>query len=70
MSPLHVHYPMQLSEFIKLELSWQILEKSKNVKFHEYLPIGRQVAQFGRRDTQTNETALVIALRDKVKAPP
>ena len=49
---------------MKLEFSWQILEKYSNLKFQEYLSSGSQAVPCGQKDM--NET---VAFHNFVNAP-
>ena len=50
---------------MKLQFSWQIFEKSADVKFHENPSNGSRVAPCGRTDM----TKLIVAFRDFANAP-
>jgi hypothetical protein len=58
--------PRMLSPiFMKLEFSWQILEKSSNIKFHENPSSGSRVVSYRRTDM----TKLIAPFRNFAKAP-
>jgi hypothetical protein len=46
----HVKYALFLSNFVELELSQQIFEKTPNIKFHENPTSGSQVDPCGHTD--------------------
>ena len=58
------------SILIALEFSWQIFEKSSNIKFHEN-PLVRTELFYadGRTDRRTDMTKLIVAFRNFAKAP-
>ena len=51
---------------MKLELSWQIFEKSLNVKFRQIRPVG---VEFFHANGQTNMKKLTVAFRNFANAP-
>ena len=74
-------YPLFLSDFIKLDFSWQIFEKYSNIKFHENPCSGNRVLPCGQTDRQTerqtgrqkegqtNITKLIVAFQNIANAP-
>jgi hypothetical protein len=46
---------------MKLEFSWQIFDKSSNIKFHENWFSGSWVVPCGQMDGQTNTMKLIVA---------
>ena len=48
---LHVKCPLFLSNFINVDISRQMFEKSSNIKFHENPSSGSRVVPCGRKDT-------------------
>jgi hypothetical protein len=54
---------------IKLEFSWQILEKSSSNKFNENTSIGSRVVPCGWTDRLTDITRLIVAFRNFANAP-
>jgi hypothetical protein len=55
---------------MKLDVSWQIFEKSSNIKFHEKSPVEADMLHANRRrDRQTDTTKLIFAFRKFSNAP-
>jgi hypothetical protein len=54
---------------MKLEFSRQILEKFTTIKFHEKPSCGSRVVPYGRTDSQTDISKLIVAFRNFANAP-